>query len=111
MRVFLECREDSAEPAPHPGSQHPLDAAISFTYAIDVVFPGPGLPCRFEGVDNILALKKFYKLIHSLEERAREHGNRRERVVESAEGLVEHLAYTRNARDFTGQPEPRQSAR
>ena len=76
---------------------------ISYTYAVDVRFPGGKAPCRFRGVDQVLVLKKFYKLVHSLEERAREHGNPREKILESVEGLLEHLRYTRNARDFGQQ--------
>ena len=95
VRIFLECRETASEPP-----------VISYTYAVDVIFPEGKPPCRLRGVDQVLALKKFYKLYHSLEERAREHGNPREQVAESAEGLLEHLGYTRNARDFTGLREP-----
>ena len=95
VRVFLECRENGSEPP-----------VVSYTYAVDVIFPGGKPPCRLRGVEEVLALKKFYKLFHSLEERAREHGNPREKVVESAEGLLEHLGYTRNARDFTNVGEP-----
>ena len=93
VRVFLECRDES----PH---------GISYTYAVDVVFPGGKAPCNLRGVDGILVLKKFYKLVHSLEERAREHGNDRLKAMGSVEGLLEHLGYTRNARDFTGLEEP-----
>jgi hypothetical protein len=60
-------------------------------------------------VDGILVLKKFYKLVHSLEERAREHGNDRLQALGSVEGLLEHLSYTRNARDFAGLEKPRLS--
>ena len=95
VRIFLECQENASEPP-----------AISYTYAVDVIFPGGKPPCRLRGVDEVLVLKKFYKLMHSLEERAREHGNPRQNVVDSAEGMMEHLRYTRNARDFTGLPEP-----
>ncbi len=95
VRIFLECREKDSEPP-----------VISYTYAVDVIFPRGMPPCRLRGVEQVLALKKFYKLYHSLEERARERGNPREKVAESAAGLLEHLGYTRNARDFTGSREP-----
>ena len=95
VRIFLECRESASEPP-----------AVSYTYAVDVIFPDGEPPCRLRGIEEVLALKKFYKLVFSLEERAREHGNPRERVVESAEGLLEHLGYTRTARNFTGLREP-----
>lgn len=106
VRIFLECREETqaGDPAADPASPSPT---IRYTYAVDVVFPGAQSPCRLRGVDGILTLKKFYKLVHSLEERAREHGNSRQKVFESVDGLLEHLAYTRNARDFTGGEEPR----
>ena len=96
VRVFLECREDPPR-------------GISCTYAVDVVFPGGKAPCRLRGVDGILVLKKFYKLVHSLEERAREHGNDRLQALGSVQGLLEHLGYTRNARDFAGLEEPKPS--
>ena len=103
VRIFLECQEETNQK---------LDASeifsrISCTYAVDVVFPGGKPPCRLRGINNVLALKKFYKLVFSLEERAREHGNDRNKALNTVEGLLEHLAYTRNARDFTGQEEPR----
>ena len=106
VRIFMECRESSDQGTPVADRTGKILPNIRYTYAVDVVFPGGKAPCRLRGVDGILALKKFYKLIQSLEERAREHGNSREKVAESAEGLLEHLAYTRNARDFTGLLEP-----
>ena len=111
VRIFLECRERST--ACDPTADTPVEGplAVSYTYAVDVVFPGGKPPCRLRGVDGILALKKFYKLVHSLEERAREHGTDRQKALGSAEGLLEHLAYTRNARDFTGLDEPQPSSR
>jgi len=107
VRIFLECREQVNEhgQAEYTPAEKPL--SLSYTYAVDVVFPGGKPPCRLRGVDGILALKKFYKLVNSLEERAREHGNDREKALSSAAGLLEHLAYTRNARNFTGLEEPK----
>jgi len=103
VRIFLECQEE-----PDQNTEAPETCSrTSCTYAVDVIFPGGKPPCRLRGIDNVLALKKFYKLVHSLEERAREHGNDRNKVLHSVEGLLEHLTYTRNARDFTGQEEPR----
>jgi hypothetical protein len=93
VRIYMECREDD------PGR-------VSCGYVVDVIFPPGGEPCRLRGVDSVLALKKFYKLVFSLEERAREHGNEWRTVLESPEKLLEHLRYTRNARDFAGAPEP-----
>ena len=100
VRIFLECREhiNACDPVVETPVEGPL--GISYTYAVDVVFPGGKSPCRLRGVDGILVLKKFYKLVNSLEERAREHGNDRQKVFGSAEGLLEHLTYTRNARNF-----------
>ena len=92
--IYLECQERS-------------DGAVTCGYAVDVIFPADSAPCRLRGVDSVLALKKFYKLVFSLEERAREHGNDWRAVMQSPEKLLEHLRYTRNARDFTGQAEPR----
>lgn len=106
VRIFLECREDSAVPPPTAAFLKGL-GEVSYTYAVDVVFPGGKAPCSLRGVDGILVLKKFYKLIQSLEERARERGNDRQKVLASVEGLLEHLAYTRNARDFTPFGEPK----
>ncbi|MBI1955199.1 MAG: hypothetical protein HYS38_02285 [Acidobacteria bacterium] len=103
VRIFLECQEEATQ---NPNASGKISRA-SYTYVVDVVFPGGMPPCRLEGIDNVLALKKFYKLVFSLEERAREHGNDRNKALNSVEGLLEHLAYTRNARDFTGQQEPR----
>ena len=103
VRIFLECQEEASQ---NPNALGEI-SRTSYTYAVDVVFPGGKPSCWLQGIDNVLALKKFYKLVHSLEERAREHGNDRNKVLLSVEGLLEHLAYTRNARDFTGQEEPR----
>ncbi|MBI4459605.1 MAG: hypothetical protein HY648_06060 [Acidobacteria bacterium] len=103
VRIFLECQEDSKR---EPEASNNL-RLFSCTYAIDFIFPGGDSSCRLDGVNDILALKKFYKLVHSLEERAREHGNDRSTPLRSPEGLLQHLAFTRNARDFTGQEEPR----
>ena len=94
VRIYLECEEK-------PVSE------IACGYAVDVIFAGGGAPCRLRGVEGVLVLKKFYKLLFSLEERAREHGNDWRAVMESAERLLEHLRYTRNGRDFTGGAEPR----
>ncbi len=109
VRIFLECREDfhPSDPANDPPGEPLL--GICYTYAVDVVFPGGKPPCRLRGVEGILVLKKFYKLVNSLEERAREHGNDRQKVLGSVEGLLEHLTYTRNARDFIGLGEPKPS--
>lgn len=103
VRVFLECQENFDQRENASG----LSDGITYTYAVDIVFPDGKSPCQLRGVDNILVLKKFYKLVFSLEERAREHGNDRLKTLGSVEGLLEHLAYTRNARDFTGQEEPK----
>ena len=90
VRILMECQQE-------PGA----DAAeneVSYSYAVDVQFL-PGQPgCTLHGIEEILALKKFYKLVFSLEERAREHGNDWAQVFASAEALIEHLDFTRNAR-------------
>jgi hypothetical protein len=101
IRIYMECREEASAPGSGSTSQ------CSCGYVVDVVFPGNDSPCRLRGVEGVLALKKFYKLVFSLEERAREHGNDWAVVMTSPERLLEHLAYTRNARDFTGLAEPR----
>ena len=91
VRIFLECAD-----RPEGGVEH--------SYAVDVLFE-PAL--RLEGVSDILALKKFYKLVNSLEERAREQGRERTGVFASPESLLEHLAWTRNARQFPPSEAPR----
>jgi hypothetical protein len=96
VRVFMECNDEPGEREAVPGE------GISYTYAVDVIFPNDRPPCRLSGLDDILSLKKFYKVISSLEERAREHGNSRQAPLESIGGFVEHLRYTRNARDLAG---------
>lgn len=102
VRVYLECRQEGA--LPEAGE-------CTCGYIVDVLFPEDRAPCRLRGVDSILALKKFYKLVFSLEERARERGHDWRLVTDSPERLLEHLRYTRNARDFTGAPEPRLAPR
>ena len=94
VRVYLECQEES-ESGKAP-------SAVSFTYQMDFVFYGDKASCKVNGVEDVLALKKFYKLVFSLEERAREHGKDWRNVFSSAEDLLEHLRYTRNARDLKG---------
>ena len=107
VRIFLECREEGEADDSAADSPGEPPRGISYTYAVDVIFPAGQPPCRLRGVDGVLELKKFYKLVHSLEERAREHGNAWQAALGSVEGLLEHLGYTRNARDFTlGQPRP-----
>lgn len=94
VRIFLECSE--AEPEA---------AAGSCTYAVDVIFSENGV-C-LEGVRDIFALKKFYKLVNSLEERAREQNRDRQVVFRSPEDLLEHLRLTRNSREFGEDPPTR----
>src|SRR5882672_3656209 len=89
VRVFLECSDDG-----------------SCSYPIDVLFSDTAEP-RFTGVTDVFALKKFYKVINSLEERAREQGRPRQAILESAEQLVEHLRLTNNAREFAEDPPSR----
>jgi hypothetical protein len=96
VRIYMECREEAAAG----------NSRIVCGDVVDVEFPEDGASCRLHGVDNVLALKKFYKVVFSLEERAREHGNDWRCVMESPERLLEHLRYTRNARDFTRKDEP-----
>jgi hypothetical protein len=90
VRVFLECSG--------------TDGEISCTYAIDILFPDP---VRFEGVTDILALKKFYKLVNSLEERAREQDRDRAVILRSPEDLLEHLRLTKNSRELSADPRGR----
>src|SRR5713226_7814146 len=89
VRIFLECSE-------HYGWS-------DYSYAVDVVFQ-TGVELR--GISDILSLKKFYKLVFSLEERAREHGREWQRVFDTPESLLEHLAWTRNARQFDAANPP-----
>lgn len=93
VRIFLECSE------PEPG------AAVSCSYPVDVIFTPQGV--RLEGVRDILALKKFYKLVHSLEERARERSRDRQVVFRSSEDLLNHLRLTRNSRELPEDPPSR----
>jgi hypothetical protein len=96
VRVFLECDDPSEL------------GAVSCTYPVDVIFTESEV--RFEGVSDVLALKKFYKLVSSLEERAREKGRHREVVFRSPDDLLEHLRLTRNARELEEDPPRRYSA-
>jgi hypothetical protein len=93
VRIFMEC-EDEGE-------------AMSYTQAVNVHFGGPGSSCRLSEVDNILALKKFYKLVFSLEERARERGHDWRSVFTSRDKVIEHLEYTRNVRRLASGTLPR----
>ena len=92
VRVFLECAES--------------DGALSCTYPVDVIFVDSD-SVRIEGVRDVLALKKFYKLVNSLEERAREQGRHRDVVFRSPADLVEHLRLTRNSRELAEDPPSR----
>ncbi len=85
VRIFLECTDHD------------------YTYAVDVVC---GVRPELRGVADILCLKKFYKLVNSLEERARERGRDWQRVFASPENLMEHLAWTRNAKEFAPASPP-----
>jgi hypothetical protein len=90
--MFLECADSGP--------------AVSCTYPIAVIFTAKGGP-RFEGVTNVFALKKFYKLVNSLEERAREQGRERQIILRSPEDLMEHLRLTNNSRELTADPPSR----
>ncbi len=94
VRIFLEC----SEPESSAG-------AVSCTYPVDVIFSGQAV--HLEGVRDIFALKKFYKLVNSLEERAREHKRDRQVVFRSPEDLLQHLRLTRNSREFPEDPPSR----
>ncbi len=94
VRIFLECSEQEAD-----------GGAPSCTYPVDVIFSPRGV--RFEGVHDVFALKKFYKLVNSLEERAREHHRDRQVIFRSPEDLLEHLKVTRNSREFAADPPSR----
>jgi hypothetical protein len=94
VRVFLECSESSGEAE-----------ALSCTYPIDLIFTSGG--ARLEGVSDVFALKKFYKLVNSLEERAREQGRERQVILRSPEDLLEHLRLTNNSREFFRDPPSR----
>lgn len=97
VRVFLECSEDGD------------GGRVTCTYPIDVVFaggPAAAAPpaARFGGVTDVYALKKFYKLVHALEQRARESGRRRDEVLRSPDDLLAFLGMTRNSREFSEDP-------
>lgn len=94
VRIFLEC----SEPVQGAGT-------VSCTYPVDVIFSEQGV--RLEGVGDIFALKKFYKLVNSLEERAREQNRDRQIVFRSPEDLLEHLRLTRNSRELAADPPSR----
>ena len=102
VRIYMGCQEDAASHEPLRSGR----GTVSYGYAVDVVFPGGEAPCRLRGVDDILMLKKFYKVVFSLEERAREHGHEFRVVFASPQRLLEHLGYTRNARTFEAGEEP-----
>ncbi len=89
VRIFLECCD---QPEPR------------YTYAIDVVFAER---MELQGIRDVLCLKKFYKLVNSLEERAREHGRPWQGVFDSPDALLEHLRWTRNSREFPPGHPPR----
>jgi hypothetical protein len=91
VRMFLECSDEEG-------------GGISCTYPVDLIFDRT---VRIEGVTDVFALKKFYKLFNSLEERAREQGRDREVILRSPEDLIEHLRLTRNSRELTEDPPSR----
>lgn len=95
VRIFLECSEAA------PGARE-----VSCTYPVDVIFTERG-GVRLEGIHDIFALKKFYKLVNSLEERAREQARDYRVVFRSPEDLLEHLRLTRNSREFSDDPASR----
>lgn len=126
VRAFLECCEQHPDRAENTGDEMPrstaplipdaacaLDATspeaplpsdadlpgnLRYTYAIDFVFSGPGEGCLIRGADSVPAVKKLFKLIQSLETRAREAHLNRKLVFASAENLLAMLARTRQAR-------------
>lgn len=94
VRMFLECSDESG--------------AVTCSYAVDAVFLPAG-DVRFDGVTDILSLKKFYKLINSLEERAREQSRDRQVILRSPEDLLDHLRLTKNSRELERDPPSRRS--
>jgi hypothetical protein len=92
VRMFLECSD--------------RENGVSSTYPVDVVFSAKA-DVRIEGVTDVFALKKFYKLVNSLEERAREHGRERQVIFRTPEDLLDHLRLTRNSRELTEDPPSR----
>ena len=106
VRIYLECMDQPAPDGTARTVRSISGSGLSFSFAVDLLFPEGDRPCELCGIDGILPLKKFYKLLFSLEERAREHGNDWKDVTGSLASLLEHLRYTRNARDLTDQPAP-----
>lgn len=95
VRIYLECTEahDAAG-----------NVAATRGYPIDVIFNEPG-GVRFEGVNTVYTLRKFAKLVATLEERARERSGDREFVFRSVGELLELLRLLKNAREFE-EPRP-----
>ena len=92
VRIFLECSDE--------------ENGVSCTYPVDIVFSAKE-EVRIEGVSDVFALKKFYKLVNSLEERAREQGRERQVIFRTAEDLLDHLRLTRNSRELAEDPPSR----
>ena len=106
VRIYLECHEET-DPALPAGVHDAASPQISYSYAVDAQFAANQSGCSLSGVEDILALKKFYKFVFSLEERARERGGDWRDVFCSEESLIEHLGYTRNARLLSDEPRRR----
>ncbi len=92
VRMFLECSDE--------------ENGVSCTYPVDVVFSEKE-EVRIEGVTDVFALKKSYKLVNSLEERAREQGRERQVIFRTPEDLLNHLRLTRNSRELADDPPSR----
>ena len=82
IRIYMECRDEE-------NSKERPNRSITCGSAVDVAFFAGSTACQLRGIENVLSLKKFYKLVFSLEERAREHGNDWRSVMTSPERLLE----------------------
>jgi hypothetical protein len=82
VTIFLNCRDEA-----------------DFESAVDVIFE-ENEPARFDGIDGLSVIKKFNRLIGSLEERAREEKASRGQVFQSANDLIYFLSRVKNSKEF-----------
>ncbi len=103
VRIFLNCDEKplaELPTIPEPVTLRPPEA-IHFLHAVDVVFDHKGDRCRFRGLDTISAVRKFNRLLGSLDERAREHNRDPNTMFRSSDEFLAVLARVKNVRQFS----------
>ncbi len=103
VRIFLNCDEKpltGAPTIPEPVTLRPPEA-IHFLHAVDVIFDHKGDGCRLRGLDTVSAVRKFNRLLGSLDGRARKQNRDPNTMFRSSDEFLAVLARVKNVRQFS----------